>query len=160
MKATRAILEVLDAVVPSSGKAIGVTSRDGRTLVCVAACGSCERMEGIVGPVERSAVRAAWAKEEPTFVENLRELAHNPDRVPAEPALTIPLTASDRRMGFLVVTSDTHQFEEGPQVDALLRLAPAIALAIDVRLLSEEEQRFMRVSEPSRRRWRQWTSQF
>lgn len=140
-EASRAILEVLDAVVPSSGKAIGVTSRDGHTLVCVAASGSCERMAGIVGPVERSSVRAAWAKEEPTFVENLRELAHNPDRVPAEPALTIPLTASDRRMGVLVVTSDTPQLEKGPYVDALLRLAPAVALAIDVRLLSEEEQR-------------------
>jgi PAS domain S-box-containing protein len=140
-EASRAILEVLDAVVPSSGKAIGITSRDGRTLVCVAACGSCERMEGITGPVERSAVRAAWAKEEPTFVENLRELAHNPDRVPAQPAIAIPLIAGARRMGVLLVTSDTAQLEKGSYVDALLRLAPAVALAIDVRLLSEEEQR-------------------
>jgi two-component system, NtrC family, sensor kinase len=140
-EASLAILKVLDGVVPSSGKAIGVTSRDGRTIMCVAARGSCEQMQGIVAPVERSAVRAAWAKEQPTFVENLRELAHNPDRVPAEPAITIPLIASDRRMGVLVVTSDTPQLQSGPYVDALLRLAPAVALAIDVRLLSEEEQR-------------------
>ena len=140
-EASEAILRALNAVVPSSGKAIGVTSRDGHTLLCVAACGTCESMKGTVAPVERSSVRVAWAREEPTFVENLREMAHNPDRVPAEPAITIPLIASDRRIGVLVVTSGTAQLQSGPSVDALLRLAPAVALAIDVRLLSEDEQR-------------------
>ncbi|MGH7604899.1 MAG: ATP-binding protein [Gemmatimonadaceae bacterium] len=140
-EASQAILEILADVVPSSGKAIGVISRDGLTLSCVAACGACTTMKGTVAPVERSAVRAAWAREEPTFVENLRELAHNPERIPEEPAITVPLFASDRRIGVLVVISDTPQLETGPNVDALLRLAPAVALAIDVRLLSEEEQR-------------------
>jgi PAS domain S-box-containing protein len=140
-EASHSILRILDDVVPSSGKAIGLTSRDGLTLSCIAACGTCEQMEGIVAPAQRSAVRVAWAKEEPTFVENLRELAHNPERVPAEPAITIPLMASDRRMGVLVVTSETPQLQNGPHVDALLRLAPGVALAIDVLLLSEDEQR-------------------
>ena len=140
-EASRSILRILDDVVPSSGKAIGVISQDGKTLVCVAACGTCEQMEGIVAPVERSSVRVAWAQEKPTFVENLQERAHNPDRVPAEPAITIPLIAGDRRMGVLVVTSETAQLQTGPHVDALLRLAPAIALAVDVLLLGEDEQR-------------------
>ena len=51
---------------------------DGRMLICVAACGTCESMDGIIAPVERSSVRAAWANEKPTFVENLQERAHNP----------------------------------------------------------------------------------
>jgi two-component system NtrC family sensor kinase len=140
-EASQNILKILDEVVPSSGKAIGVISRDGHSLVCVAACGTCEQMRGIVAPVERSSVREAWKKEEPTFVENLQEIAHNPEHVPAEPAITIPLVASDRRLGVLVVTSETAQLQTGPHVDALLRLAPAIALAIDVLLLSEDEQR-------------------
>jgi PAS domain S-box-containing protein len=139
--ASRSILKVLDDVVPSSGKAIGIVTPDGRMLVCVAACGTCEPMEGIVAPVERSSVRAAWAKEKPTFVENLQERAHVPERVPAEPALTIPLIAGDRRIGVLVVTSETAQLQTGPHVDALLRLAPAVALAVDVLLLGEEEAR-------------------
>ena len=139
--ASQNILKILDAVVPSTGKAIGVISRDGHSLVCVAASGTCEQMRGIVAPVERSAVRAAWKNEEPTFVENLREVAHNKEHVPAEPAITIPLVASDRRLGVLTVTSETAQLQTGPHVDALLRLAPAIALAIDVLLLSEDEQR-------------------
>jgi two-component system NtrC family sensor kinase len=139
--ASRSILKVLDDVVPSSGKAIGIVTPDGRMLVCVAACGTCEPMEGIVAPVERSSVRAAWAKEKPTFVENLQEKAHVPERVPAEPALTIPLIAGDRRIGVLVVTSETAQLQTGPHVDALLRLAPAVALAVDVLLLGEEEAR-------------------
>ena len=135
------ILRILEEVVPSSGKAIGIISADKQALTCVAAAGSCEQMEGIVAPVERSAVRQAWAREEPTFVENLREKAHNPDRVPAEPALTIPLIASNRRLGVLVVTSQPSQLQSGAQVDALLRLAPGVALAIDVLLLSEDEKR-------------------
>jgi two-component system, NtrC family, sensor kinase len=140
-EASAAILDILDEVVPSSGKAIGVTSRDGSTLTCAAASGTCVPMKGIVAPVERSSVRVAWAKEEPTFVENLRELAHNPDRVPEEAAITIPLIASHRRIGVLVVTSKTPQLHSGPHINALMRLAPAVALAIDVRLLSEDEQR-------------------
>ena len=140
-EASQSILKILDGVVLSSGKAVGVISRDGHSLVCVAASGTCEPMLGIIAPVEQSAVRTAWASQEPTFVENLREMAHNPGRVPDEPAITIPLVASDRRMGVLVVTSETAQLQTGPHVDALLRLAPAVALAIDVLLLSEEEQR-------------------
>ncbi|MFL5594251.1 MAG: ATP-binding protein [Gemmatimonadaceae bacterium] len=140
-EAGRSILRLLDDVVPSSGKAIGIISSDAHDVTCVAACGTCEQMEGLVAPVEKSAVRAAWATEEPTFVENLREKAHHPDRVPEEPAITIPLTASNRRLGVLIVTSETPQLQTGPHVDALLRLAPAIALAIDVLILSEDEQR-------------------
>jgi two-component system NtrC family sensor kinase len=140
-QASHDILDILEEVVPSSGKAIGIISSDGNTITCVAACGTCEQMEGITGPVESSAVRATWAKEEPIFVENLREKAHNPERVPEEPAITIPLVASTRRLGVLIVTSATAQLQTGPHVDALLRLAPAVALAIDVLLLSEDEQR-------------------
>jgi len=135
------ILRILEEVVPSSGKAIGIISQDGKTLNCVAGSGSCETMTGIIAPIERSSVRVAWAKEEPTFVENLREKAHYPDRVPAEPAITIPLIASNRRLGVLVVTADPSQLQTGAHVDALLRLAPGVALAIDVLLLSEDEQR-------------------
>jgi len=140
-EASHSILKILDEVVPSSGKAIGLVSSDGHTLTCVAACGTCQQMEGIVAPVARSSVRVAWAKEKPAFVENLREKAHNPDRVPEEPAITIPLIAGDRRRGVLVVTSESPQLQTGPHVDALLHLAPAVALAMDVLLLSEDEQR-------------------
>jgi len=140
-EASHNILAILDVVVPSSGKAIGIISPDGSTVACVAARGTCEQMEGITAPVEKSAVRTAWATEEPTFVENLRERAHNPQRVPEEPAITIPLIASSRRLGVLIVTSATAQLQTGPHIDALSRLAPAVALAIDVLLLSEDEHR-------------------
>jgi two-component system NtrC family sensor kinase len=140
-EAGRRILEILEKVVPSSGKAIGIISHENNLLTCIAASGTCARMNGLVAPAERSAVRQALANQEPTFVENLREQASDPERVPAEPAMTIPLIAGDRRMGALLVTSETAQLQKGPSVEALLRLAPAVALAIDVLLLSEEEQR-------------------
>lgn len=140
-EASRRILDILEKVVPSSGKAIGVISREGNLLTCVAASGTCSRMSGLIAPAEETAVRDALATEQPTFIENLREQASDPDRVPAEPAIAIPLIASDRRMGVLLVTSETAQLQSGPSVDALLRLAPGVALAIDLLLLSEEEQR-------------------
>ena len=140
-EACRSILDILDQVVPSSGKAIGVISSEGNLLTCVAASGTCARMNGLAAPVERTAVRVALATQQPTFVENLREQASDPDRVPAEPAMTIPLIASDRRIGALLVTSETAQLQNSPSVEALLRLAPGVALAIDLLLLSEEEQR-------------------
>jgi PAS domain-containing protein len=134
-------LKILDEVVPSSGKAIGIVSPGRENVVYVAANGTCAPMEGLSAPVEESAVRSAWTKEEPTFLESLRENADNPDRVPAEPAITIPLIASNRRLGVLIVTSETRQLQTGRHTEALLRLAPAVALAIDVLVLSEDEQR-------------------
>jgi PAS domain S-box-containing protein len=135
------ILAILDDVVPSSGKAIGIISPDGEEVTCVAARGACASMEGITGPIERSSVRDTWATEEPSFVANLREKAYNTEQVPELPAITIPLVASSRRLGVLVVTSATAQFQPGPEINTLSRLAPAVALAIDVLLLSEDEQR-------------------
>jgi len=140
-EASRRILEILDQVAPSTGKAIGVISPDDRLLTCVAARGTCGEMQGIVAPVELSAVRSSWSSGKPMFVENLREYAHHPSRVPAEPAITIPLIASDRTIGILVVTTEPSQLHSGPHVDALLGLAPAVALAVDVLLLGEDEQR-------------------
>ena len=140
-EASHSILDILNEVVPSSGKAIGIVAPDGNTLVCIAGTGTCQLMHGISAPVTRSAVRTAWAREEPTFIENLRERAYNVDSVPEEPAITIPLIASNRRLGVLVVTTETPQLQTGPYVDALLRLGAAVALAIDVLLLSEEEHR-------------------
>ncbi|HEY3114813.1 MAG TPA: ATP-binding protein [Gemmatimonadaceae bacterium] len=139
--ASHHILKILDEVVPSSGKAIGIVSPGRENIAYVAANGSCAPMLGLSAPIEESAVRSAWAKEEPTFLENLREHAYNPDRAPAESAITIPLIASSRRLGVLIVTSETRQLQTGPHVEALSRLAPAVALAIDVLLLSEDEQR-------------------
>src|SRR4029079_15415381 len=72
------ILKILDEVVPSSGKAIGILTGDADTIYCVAANGSCAGMEGLTAPIDQSAVRAAWLTAKPTFVEELPENAHNP----------------------------------------------------------------------------------
>src|SRR5687768_4787771 len=53
-EAGRSILKILDEVVPSSGKAVSVMSHDGHSLICVAACGTCEQMMGIIAPVNHS----------------------------------------------------------------------------------------------------------
>ena len=141
VEASRAILTILEDVVPSTGKAIGVIGEDDRVLTCVAASGTCVQMEGLAAPVELTAVRESWARAKPTFIADLSEKASDPSRVPSEPAISIPLIASDRRIGVLVVTTDETHPHTGPRIDALLRLAPAVALAVDVLLLGEHEQR-------------------
>ena len=140
-EASHSILDILNEVLPSSGKAIGILDPDGKNIICVAATGTCQSMEGLTAPVEVSAVRTTWAREDPTFIENLREHGHNVDRIPEEPAITLPLIASNRRLGVLVITTEVPQAATGPHIDALLRLAPAVALAIEVLVLSEEERR-------------------
>lgn len=140
-EASRTILTILEDVIPSTGKAIGVISEDDRSLTCIAASGICATMEGLVAPVELTPVRASWARGKPTFVENIQAQSTNPGRVPAEPAIIIPLIASDRRIGVLLVTAEDANPQTGPHIDALLRLAPAVALAVDVLILGEHEQR-------------------
>ena len=140
-EASRTILTILEDVIPSSGKAIGVISEDDRSLACIAACGTCASMEGLVAPVELTPVRASWERGKPTFVEDIQAQSNNPDRVPAEPAIIIPLIASDRRIGVLLVTAEDTHPQTGPHIDALLRLAPAVALAVDVLILGEHEHR-------------------
>ncbi|MBA3466999.1 MAG: GAF domain-containing protein [Gemmatimonadaceae bacterium] len=138
---TRNILEVLDRVFPSRGKVIGVVTSDDRTLICVAANGSCSPMLDISAPVDESSVRTAWGRGKPTLLDDFRADAHHADKVPAEPAIVIPLIASDRRIGVLVVTTEAPRLQDVPYVDALLDLAPSVALAVDVLLLGEHEQR-------------------
>ena len=140
-EASRTILTILEDVIPSTGKAIGVISEDDRSLACIAASGTCASMEGLVSPVELTPVRASWARGKPTFVENIQAQSNNPGRVPAEPAIIIPLIASDRRIGVLLVTAEDANPQTGPHIDALLRLAPAVALAVDVLILGEHEHR-------------------
>lgn len=139
--AAKKFLDVITDVIPSRGAVIGIASANEQTLTAIAASGSCKRMLDSAVPIEKSAVRDAWVRGKPTLVANLRINAFLPELVPSEPALVIPLVAGDRRIGVLLVTAEGHALHSDDTVDALLRLGPAVALAVDVLLLEEEERK-------------------
>ena len=139
--AAKKFLGIITDVIPSRGAVIGISSADEQTITAIAASGSCRRMLDTAVPIEQSAVREAWMRGKPTLIENLRVNAFFPEAVPAEPALVIPLIAGERRIGILVVTAEGRTLHSDETVSALLRLGPAVALAVDVLLLGEEERR-------------------
>jgi two-component system NtrC family sensor kinase len=139
--AAKKFLNIITEVIPSRGAAIGIASENEQVITAIAATGSCKDMLDSSVPIAESAVRDAWARGKPTLVENLRINAFIPRAVPSEPGLVIPLIASERRIGVLIVTADAHTLHSDDTVGALLRLGPAVALAVDVLLLGEEERR-------------------
>jgi two-component system NtrC family sensor kinase len=139
--ASKKFLRIITDVIPSSGSAIGIASENEQVITGIAATGSCKGMLDSSVPIADSAVRDAWTRGKPTLVENLRVNAFLPQAVPAEPGLVIPLIASERRIGVLIVTADGRTLDADDTVGALLRLGPAVALAVDVLLLGEEERR-------------------
>jgi two-component system NtrC family sensor kinase len=139
--AAKKFLKIIADVIPSRGAAIGIASDNERTITCIAASGSCKDMLDLSVPIEKSAVRDAWTRGKPTLVDNLSVNAFLPTIVPPEPALVIPLIAGERRIGALIVTAEGRTLHSDETVSALLRLGPAVALAVDVLLLGEEEER-------------------
>ena len=139
--AAKRFLKIISDVIPSRGAAIGIASDNERIITCIAASGSCKDMLDSSVPIDKSAVRDAWTRGKPTLVDNLSANAFLPKVVPPEPALVIPLIAGDRRIGALIVTAEGRTLHSDETVSALLRLGPAVALAVDVLLLGEEEQR-------------------
>lgn len=139
--AAKRFLGLIGDVIPSHGGVIGIASENETIITAIAATGSCRDMLDTSAPIARSAVRDAWSRGKPTLVDDLRASAFLPHAVPAEPGLVIPLIAGDRRIGVLIVTAEHRMLHSDETVTALLRLSPAVALAIDVLLLGEEERR-------------------
>ncbi len=139
--AAKKFLNIITDVIPSRGAAIGTASDNEQVICCIAASGSCKEMQDTSALIAKSAMREAWTRGKPTLVDNLRVNAFLPNAVPSEPGLVIPLIAGDRRIGVLIVTAEGRTLHSDETVSALLRLGPAVALAVDVLLLGEEERR-------------------
>ena len=135
------LLEVLDRVVPTAGKSVGVArARDGR-IEYVAASGTLRALFGH-RPAGAGGVNAASPDGRPVEVASLRELSATGlfDRVPDEWGLLVPLIARERTLGLLLVS-----MPEGKRLDVtgrttLERLSASLSLAFDALLLDEEER--------------------
>ncbi|MDQ6611154.1 MAG: GAF domain-containing protein [Gemmatimonadota bacterium] len=135
------LLAVLDRVVPTNGKAIGVSrGRDGR-IEYVAASGS---LHAIVGhrPAGKGGVASISPDGHMVEVETLRELApeHLFDKLPDECALVVPLIARDRTLGVLLASMPAPERLGKTMRTTVERLSASLALACDALLLDEEER--------------------
>ncbi|MHB1224752.1 MAG: GAF domain-containing protein, partial [Gemmatimonadaceae bacterium] len=137
------LLTVVEGVVPSLGKALGVI-RPGGVLEYVGGIGEGVRYRGFNRPVSESLARLL----RPPGIIDIPDLSvvvipderlHPPEMA----ALLVPLVARDRVIGMLVSGTTTGTVLTAERREALLRLAAPMALALDVLLLNEEERRRM-----------------
>ncbi len=141
MAGVQSLLGILERIVPSSGKAIGVArARDGR-LEYVGAHGSLSPLLGH-RPAGLRGVLGITPDGLPIEVENLRSEAPLPlaNAVPDERALVLPLIARDRALGVLLVSATPDGMWSDTQRQTLERVSTSLALAIDALLLDEEER--------------------
>jgi PAS domain S-box-containing protein len=136
--AAAAILAIVEDVVSLGGAAIGLLDR-GESIVYVAATGSARSEIDTRVPLVASIARdvlAAGTDPAP----NITPTAPDPtarDAVLARGGVVLPLAAKNRLLGVLTAAAPGGSVLPRASVEALRRLAPSIALAIDVQLLGE-----------------------
>ena len=140
--AAAAILEVVGDVVSLAGAAIGLLHRNDAILY-IGATGSArsalDRRVPIAASVARDVLpRAADAPLEPTPPNESAEAVR--DEEVSRGGVVLPLAAKSRLLGVLAAAARPGSTLPQASVDALRRLAPSIALAIDVQLLGEGER--------------------
>jgi PAS domain S-box-containing protein len=140
--AAAAILSVVADVVPVDGAAIGLLHHND-TVAYIAAIGSARQSLGSRVPLAASIARdvvappADLATDEPPADAGRTPLA---DAALARDGVVLALAAKDRMLGVLAAAAAPGNTLPQSSVDALRRLAPSIALAIDVQLLGEGER--------------------
>ncbi len=132
----RRVLEMIDRVAPSSGKALALVEFKGEGLRYLAASGALAPLQHLVVPAGESATTLATTATAPIVVtaERLAEIREG--SVIPDGATLIPLIAKSRVLGVLwsIPSSGVHGDE------TLTGLAATLALAADVLLLDEEER--------------------
>ena len=133
----RRMLETIDRVVPSPGKALALVDVSGASLRYLAASGSLAPLQHLVVPVEESASALASTGSS-SFVASPEGLASIREGIVIPPGATlIPLVAKSRVLGVLWSLRSPGDDRN----DALRGLAATLALAADVLLLDEEERK-------------------
>ncbi len=134
--AAERILDVLDRIVPSSGKALALHAGVDDVVEFLAAIGSSAILVG-----RRVAVAALSDGACPTADLPIRRFrSPATESGGAETGVLIPLEAHERLIGLIRVAQRETAIPE-VDVDALARLAPTVALALDVIVLTANERR-------------------
>lgn len=135
------LIRLLDRVVPSSGKAIGIARTRDASLEFIATSGS-------LAPLGEQRLDSAGSLASLTSGNRATEYASLRDVVPSdvvaelpdEWGYVIPLGARDRTVGVLIVSMSRDVPLERPSRTTLDRLTASLSLALDALLLDEEEQ--------------------
>jgi len=141
--AAAAILEVVGDVVPMDGAAIGLLNRD-NAVVYIATTGSARSFQGSRIPLAMSVARDVVRNTSPASDDALPMSATlappASDASLARGGVVLALAAKDRMLGVLTAAALPDGALPQSSIDALRRLAPSVALAIDVQLLGEGER--------------------
>jgi PAS domain S-box-containing protein len=141
--AAAAILEVVGDVVSLAGAAIGLLHQND-AIMYVGATGSARTALGKRIPLAASIARDVVPRDEHETDAPATERAdvvgplHDADL--SRGGVVLPLAAKSRLLGVLTAAARPGSTLPAASVDALRRLAPSIALAIDVQLLGEGER--------------------
>jgi PAS domain S-box-containing protein len=135
------LIRLLDRVVPSAGKAIGIARTRDASLEFIVTTGS-------LAPLGEHRLDSAGSLATLTSGNRATEYASLRDVVPAdvvedlpdEWGYVIPLGARDRTVGVLIVSMSRDVPLERSSRTTLDRLTASLSLALDALLLDEEEQ--------------------
>jgi PAS domain S-box-containing protein len=137
----RAILEAVDAVVPSAGKALGVMGDGGETITYMGASGVLAPLEGRSFPGGSSAARLVGTRGTVLTPSQASLDSIDEGGVIPKGAKVVPLIAKDQLLGVLWSVPVAGSRARRGEGESLGRLAAHIALAADVLLLGEEERK-------------------
>jgi PAS domain S-box-containing protein len=132
----RQVLETIDRVVPSPGKALALMDVSGTLLRYVATSGALAPLQHLVVPVEQSATTLISGPA-PVVVALSPLMGIREGEVVAEGAMLFPLIAKSRVLGVLWSLPSALDDYSG----RLKSLTAPLALAADVLLLDEEERK-------------------
>jgi len=141
--AATAILGAVGEVVAMDGAAIGLLSRDD-AIVYIGATGSAHATRGSRIPLAASIARDVVLAP-PDAASDAPSMTTTPPQPSSDASLArggvvLALAAKDRMLGVLTAAAPPDGTLSQSSIDALQRLAPSVALAIDVQLLGEGER--------------------
>jgi PAS domain S-box-containing protein len=133
----RQVLETIDRVVPSPGKALALMDVSGTLLRYVAASGALSRLQHLVVPVDQSATTLVSGSAASVIAALPALLGIREGEILPEGATLFPLVAKSRVLGVLWSLPSLA----GDYSATLQSLTAPLALAADVLLLDEEERK-------------------
>ena len=142
-EAGRRILLELERLLQVPGLGLGLIEDQGVTLHYIAAVGNAARLTDLRVPLDISVTRGRFEEGKPVVVPSFRGMTHESyrERVPECGGIIVPLRAKGRLIGTLGAADFADRRLSPEIIDVLTRIAPTVALAIDVLLLGEVQQR-------------------
>ena len=142
-EAGRRILLELERLLHVPGLGLGLIEDQGVTLHYIAAVGNAARLTDLRVPLDISVTRGRFEEGRPVVVPSFRAATHESyrERVPEGGGIIVPLHAKGRLIGTLGAADFADRPLSPEIVDVLIRIAPTVALAIDVLLLNEVQGR-------------------